>query len=246
MIKLYDDRLTLNQPFNPKKFVLYNENLNINIIFNQVGMNKILLATHNKAKLKELEFGLQNLEKIGIKLLTLDYFNITSHPHETGNTFRENAILKAKFYANLTKLPTLADDGGLIIPFLNNEPGVKSRRWLGYEATDTELINYTLQKLKGVKSADRKAYLETCITFYLPARNPEGSLILYEQEKIVGHIAEKAFNNYLEGFPFRALFIVDKFNKYYDELTQKEHKQVNHRLKALERLKVKINKYLIK
>src|SRR3989344_1944210 len=113
-------------------------------------MNKLLLATHNPAKIRELKLGLQELKKSGIKLVTLKSLKIRSKPRETGKTFRENAVIKARYYANLSRLPTVADDGGLRIPFLRNEPGVRSRRWLGFEASDEQLINYTLSQLKGV------------------------------------------------------------------------------------------------
>ena len=213
---------------------------------------KLLIATHNQAKLNELKLGLENLKKLGIKIVSLNDLNIKDKPLETGKTFQENAEIKARFYGDLTKLPVIADDGGLVIPYLNNGPGVKSRRWLGYEATDEELINYTLTHLKGVKKADRTAYLETCICFYLPvasnpqgSRNPEGSAIICEQKKIKGCIAEKPSPRRIDGFPYRALFIVSKFNKYYDDLTEKEHTEINHRLKALKRLVKRIKKYLI-
>ena len=210
-------------------------------------MKSILIATHNKAKLKEIKQGLSPLKKLSVKIVSLNDLKIKREPKEIGETFKENAILKAKFYGKLINLPTIADDGGLVIPYLNNEPGVKSRRWLGREASDEELINYTLLHLKGVKKADRTAYLETCICFYSlvspnpqGSRNPEGSVIICEQEKIKGHIAEKPSPRRIEGYPYRALLIIDKFNKYYDDLTEKEHVQVNHRLKALERLVIKI------
>ena len=213
-------------------------------------LQKILLATHNPAKLKELKNGLKELGKYGYKILSLDDLNISQEPAETGNTFRKNAELKAKFYSKLTALSTIADDGGLIIPYLNNEPGVKSRRWLGYNTSDKELINYTLKRLEGTSGKQRKAYLETCICFNLASSHPAGGQaqklqIFFEQEKILGHIADKPFSHYLRGFPYRALFIVDKFNKYYDEMTQDEHRDVNHRLKALKRLIRRIKPLII-
>ena len=215
-------------------------------------MKTILIATHNQAKLSELKLGLENLEKLGIKIVSLNDLKIKDKPLETGKTFQENAEIKARFYGDLTKYPTISDDGGLVIPYLNNGPGVKSRRWLGYEATDEELINYTLLHLKGVKKADRTAYLETCICFYSlvspnpqGSRNPEGSVMICEQEKIKGYIAEKPSSRRIKGYPYRALLIIDKFNKYYDDLTEKEHNEINHRLKALKRLVKRIKKYLI-
>lgn len=199
-------------------------------------MAKLLIATSNPAKLEELKQGFSLFAKQGVKLLALSDFKITKKPEENGTTFQENAKIKAKFYGDLTSLPTIADDGGLIIPYLNNEPGVKSRRWLGYDASDEELINYTLVRLKNVPRQKREAYLKTCLCFYHPQKN----LFLFTQAKIAGSIAEKPSGKRIVGYPFRALFIVKKFNKYYDELTEKEHQEINHRLKAAKKIIKKI------
>lgn len=205
-------------------------------------MKKLLIATTNPAKLEELKNGLKPLEKQGIEVLTLNDVTIgDKEPVETGATFQENALIKAKFYADQTHLPVLADDGGLIIPYLNNEPGVKSKRWMGKEATDLELIGHTLHNLRGCTGKKRAAYLQTCICFYDPATKQ----IFTELEKINGHIAEKASNRPTHGYPYRAIFLVDEFNKYYDELTKKEHQQVNHRLIALNRLTKKIKDLIL-
>lgn len=203
-------------------------------------MKKILIATHNPAKLEELKFGLYELERLGIKLVSLNDVGVEKKPEETGKTFQENSKLKARFYARLTGLSTIADDGGLIIPYLGNGPGVKSRRWPGYEASDQELIDYTLLHLKGLKKTDRTAYLETCVTFF----NPETNNLLFEQEKIKGYIADKPTGRPTNGYPFRALFIVDKLGKYYDELTKEEHDKVNHRYRALKKLTKRIKDLL--
>jgi len=200
-------------------------------------MKKILIATTNKAKLEEIKNGLKSLLKQKINLLTLTDVGVEEKPEEKGKTFCENAKIKAKFFAKKTNLPTLADDSGLIIPYLNNEPGVKSRRWLGYEATDQELINYTLERLKNTPQEKRKAYLQVCLCFF----DPLSQKIFFEEEKIEGFIAEKQIEKVTFGYPFRSLFIVKKFNKYYDELTEKEHQQINHRLIALKKLIKKIN-----
>ena len=201
-------------------------------------MKTLLLATNNPAKIKELKFGLQNLIKNGLKVISLKDLKIENEVEETGKTFKENAFIKAKYYGDLTGLPTIGDDGGLTIPFLNNEPGVRSRRWLGYDASDEELINHTLTNLRGSQSTDRMAYLWVCLCFY----NPISKKTFYSQEKIKGHIANKPSNKRLKGYPFRSLFIVDKFQKYYDELTNEEHEQINHRLIAVTRLKIKMQK----
>jgi len=205
-------------------------------------MRQLLLATTNKAKLGELTVGAKNLTDFGFKIVNLKDLKISQEPEETGATFEDNSKLKAQFYGNLTNLPTIADDGGLLIPYLNNEPGVKSSRWLGREATDQELIDYALLRLKDAKEFDRTAYLQTCLCFY----NPKNQQLICETEKIKGRIADKSSKRPTHGYPYRALFIVERYKKYYDELTETEHQQINHRIKALNRLISKITSTLIK
>lgn len=204
-------------------------------------MIQILIATHNKSKLKEIKKGLKNLINHQITLLSLKDVQITSNPEETGITFEENSLIKAKYYAELSKLPTISDDGGLGITILNGEPGVKSKRWLGYEMTDEELITHTLQKLTDIPKNKRNAYLQTCVTFFDPTTHK----VIQISEKIKGSIALQSSGNPTNGYPFRAIFIVEKFNKLYERLTHQEHEQINHRLHALKKISKKILTYLL-
>lgn len=205
-------------------------------------MKKILIASGNPGKITEIKIGLQELKGLGIKTLTLNDVKVgESQPEETGKTFRDNALIKAKFYGDLTHLPVISDDGGLVIPYLNNEPGVKSKRWMGREASDLELINHTLHNLRGCTGKQRIAFLETVLCFY----NPQTNKIIFETEKITGHISETPSEKQTPGYPYRAVFIVDKYNKYYDELTEEEHQLVNHRLKALKRLTKRIKDLIL-
>lgn len=202
---------------------------------------KLLIATHNQAKLKEIRFALKSLTKQDIELISLKDLKIKREPKEDGKTFAENSLLKAKFYSKLSGYPTIADDGGLTIDILRGEPGVHSRRWLGYEGTDQELIRHALHRLKGVPKKKRQAQLQTCITFYDPHKNK----VLSDTESIKGIIADKSSQKATNGYPYRALFIVKKYNKYYDELTDTEHTKINHRFKLLKRLSKKISSYLL-
>lgn len=195
-------------------------------------MKKILLGTHNIAKIRELTHGLKPLISKGIKIVTLGDLNINEEPKETGSTIEENSLLKAKFYAKRSKLPTIADDGGIFIDALNGEPGIKSNRWLGKKATDEELINYTLERMKNIPNDKRSARMSLALTFYDPLTNKS----LTTTASIEGCIAKETTSNWTAGFPFRALFIVNKFNKYYDELSEKEHNQINHRLDSINQL----------
>jgi XTP/dITP diphosphohydrolase len=218
-----------------------NQKVNWNLLYNTGSMvNKILLATHNPAKLEELKIGFSNLEKQGVTILSLNDLNINEEPEETGKTFKENALLKAKFYAIKTNLPTVGDDGGLMIDILNGEPGVNSKRWLGYEASDEKLIEYALTRLKNLPVAKRKAKLQTCLCYF----NPLTKETLFTEENILGHIAEKASGRPTLGYPYRALFVVEEFNKYYDEMTDEEHEKINHRLQAAKNLIGKIKNLL--
>ena len=90
---------------------------------------KILLATHNPGKIKDYQ---RILGEKGIEVVTLNNLGIEGKFDETKDTFRANAEDKALYYYRLTKMPTLAEDGGFVIDYLNGEPGVKSKKWPGY------------------------------------------------------------------------------------------------------------------
>lgn len=201
-------------------------------------MKKILIGTTNVGKQKEFKKRVGEIFKSPdkIEILLPQDVGITETPVEIGKTFEENSLLKAKFYFDKTGIPTIADDGGLEVPILNNEPGVYSRRWIdGTDATDEELIVYTLQRLTQYSNQkDRQAQLRTCITFY------SGNTYVQESGTVEGYISDQRYTNYSKGYPFRALFVVKDIDKYYDELTSVEHESHNHRVKALTALWEKI------
>lgn len=197
---------------------------------------KLLIATTNPAKQEEIKEALQSLKDRKIEFFSLADLNIEQEPKETGDTFEENAKIKAKFYAEKAGMPAIADDGGLEIDILGGQPGVKSRRWPGYEAGDKELIKYALKKLQGVPLRKRAAKLVTCVCLY----HPQTKKFFCQKESIDGFIAQKPSRKPTRGYPFRTIFIVKKFNKYYDDLTKEQHQKINHRLKAVKKLLAKI------
>jgi len=182
-------------------------------------MKQILIATKNPGKLREIREFLGN----DFELLSLGDLNDAPYVDEIGSTFEENSILKAKLFFEWFKMPTIADDGGLEIDFLNGEPGVKSHRWPGYEATDEELIKMALEKLHGVPWEKRTARLRTVGT-YCDAHG-----YFHTTGAIDGYIVEKEPERFEPGYPFRAIFWVPKFNKVYQDLTTEEHEDINHR-----------------
>ena len=208
---------------------------------------KILIATKNPGKAREIKEFLGD----GFELVSLADFPNAPDIEETGETFEENALLKARAYFEWSGIPSIADDGGLEIDYLNGEPGVKSRRWPGYEATDEELIEMTLKKLEGVPQENRTARLRTVGTYY------DGKNTLSRTAAIEGYITEDYCGHCEKGYPFRSIFWIPKFNnpraqrgatpersegssrrmteqssydgKLYQDLTHEEHEQINHR-----------------
>jgi len=204
-------------------------------------IQKLLIATHNPAKKQELRFGFSSDLSSKVNLLFLDDLKIKNDPEETGKTFFDNAKLKAEYFSSLANLPTIADDGGIEIDILNGEPGVHSKRWLGRDATDSEMIQYTLERLDGIPIQKRTAKFTVCLYYHNPLSGFSKSI----SESLTGHIAFSPSGLAQKGFPYRALFIVSQYDKYYDELTNEEHHAANHRLRALRKLIPFINKDLL-
>ena len=190
---------------------------------------KLLLATHNEGKAKELK---EFLVDFGVEALSLNDLNINDDIEETGATFTENAILKANFFAKKTGLPTLADDSGIEIDALNGEPGVKSRRWKGYPMTDQELIDYTLERLKNVPAEKRTCKFVTVLALVRPNKKVE-----FGFGSLAGIITEKQMIPIQNGYPFRSIFYVSRYKKMLGELSPAEHAEANHRHDALKQLK---------
>lgn len=195
-------------------------------------MTRVLIATKNLAKFAEIKSFLKDLP---IELVSLVDLDITESFEETGWTFEENAKAKASFFAQKSGLPTIADDGGIEIKALSGEPGIKSRRWLDgkTEATDEELINYTLARLKNVPLSKRQAQFRAVLAFVLPSGE------VYTAEGVIrGIIKQWPNQKRMEGYPYRSLFYLPKLKKYYleDELSEEEQKLYNHRYKAIQEL----------
>jgi len=160
---------------------------------------KFLLATTNEGKIREYR---HLLGRAGVSFVTLADVGITEKPEEIGETCEENAILKAKFYFEKSGgMPTLADDGGVEIDALGGEPGPRSRRWPGYEASDKELVRYTLERMKGIPLEKRTAKL----TVVLAVMPKEGEIRTFAGA-LEGRIVEEPHYPIVSGYPFRSLF----------------------------------------
>lgn len=192
-------------------------------------MKPLLIATHNEGKLKEISSIIKKLRPDTFQLFSLTDKSITAEPVESGVNFCENSLIKAKYYAKLSGVTVIADDAGLEINALNGEPGIHSRRWPGHKATDDELITYALTKMEGIPAKKRTAKLTTCLSYF----DPQSDTLIQQSMSIEGMISEVASKKKYPGYPYKSLFIVSAFGKFYGELTNEEHEKVNHRQLAL-------------
>lgn len=190
-------------------------------------MKKIILASNNKSKLKELN---TILGSCGFELYSQSDFDLPSI-EETGLTFVENAILKARHAAKATGLPALADDSGIEVDYLNGAPGIYSARYAGEDCDDTKNNRHLLEELADVATEKRTARYQCVLVFLKHAEDPtpiiaHGSWegIILEEEKGTG------------GFGYDPLFWLPELNCSAAELSKDEKNLMSHRGKALQSL----------
>lgn len=187
---------------------------------------KIVLATSNAGKVKEMA---DVLSQFGFDVVAQSEFGIES-PEETGLTFVENALIKARFAAKMTGLPAIADDSGLSVMALGGEPGLYSARYAGEQASDEDNRQKLLAKMQGQEN--RLAKFVSCIVFLKHETDPTPYIALGE---CFGEILteEKGEN----GFGYDSLFFYPPKACTFAELEAKEKKAISHRAIALEQLK---------
>ena len=194
----------------------------------------ILLATSNKGKLNEIKQILGNMANIKFYTLS-DVKSETFDVEENGSTFRENAFIKAKAYAEKFGFVTLADDSGLEIDYLKGAPGVKSARYAGIGAKDSDLYNKVLKELKDVVPEQRTARFKCSICLY----DPKDSSSIFSEGTCEGAIATKPSGE--NGFGYDPIFIPFGYEpKTIAELESEIKNSISHRGRALLALKSKL------
>lgn len=201
-------------------------------------MKKILIATTNKGKLKEIS---EFLADLSLTILSLSDVGITDDVEETGKTYKENSQIKALFYAKKSNLPAISDDGGLEISALGESPGLESKRWVGKDSTDEKIIEHMKKIAKELPDENRDAIFKVVLSLALP-----NGKVWSVEDKVEGIIAKKPHMKNVKGFPYRSFFYVPEIKKYYqnEELTNDEQRMYNHRYKAIQKLKQIIKKVL--
>lgn len=201
-------------------------------------MRKLLIATTNAGKLKEISGFLKDLP---LEIVSLSDIGISNDVEETGKSYVENSQLKAIFYAKKSGLPSIADDGGLEISAFSGAPGLHSKRWVGKNSTDEKIIEHMKKVSRELPDNNRKAFFKVVLSFALPLGK-----VWSVTGEIEGIIAKKPYLKLLVGYPYRSFFYLPKLKKYYHEkeLTDREQKLYNHRYIALQKLKPILKKTL--
>lgn len=196
------------------------------------GSARYLLATRSAGKLRELE---PLFRRAGIQVMTLEGAGIVESPDESAieafPTFEENALAKARYFHDISGLPTFADDSGLEVHALNGEPGVRSKRWSGRDdlagvALDGANNARLLQALRGVPSR-RARYV--CVAALVTSTEA-----LVRRGEVEGEIVEKARGR--GGFGYDPLFFSTELGVTFGEASLREKERVSHRGRAFREL----------
>ncbi|MDA1208462.1 MAG: hypothetical protein O2904_00325 [bacterium] len=194
---------------------------------------QLLIGTDNAGKVTELS---ECLAHLPFDILTPKRLEIElPPPEETGSSYTENAMLKARYYYNATGIPTLADDSGIVIDSLEGELGVHTRRWgAGADATDSEWIEHFLERMS--KEENKRARF-VCTIAYI---DPEGRVHVFEGVN-EGVITDKLEAEYLPGLPIAGCFKPDGHDLVYSAMSVDQKNTVSHRGMAMQQFLEHIN-----
>jgi XTP/dITP diphosphohydrolase len=185
-------------------------------------LSRLLIATNNQGKVREYQ---ELLEGTRFELVTPRQQGLQLDVAETGNTFEENARLKAVAFCRAAGLLTLADDSGLEVDVLHGEPGIRSSRYAGEGASDADRVNYLLTKLREVPTEKRTARFRCFIAIALP-----DSRIFFASGECRGIILSKPQGQ--EGFGYDPVFYFPELKKTMAELPMDIKNQISHRGRA--------------
>lgn len=193
---------------------------------------KFVLASQNPGKLKEMS-GI--LERFGVEVVQPSQLGLHVDVEETGETFAENAMLKARAVCGAAGLPAIADDSGLCVDALNGGPGVYTARYGGEGLTEAQRYMLLLNALRG--QTNRAAHFVSAIACVFP----NGDTITAEG-RCDGTIAFAPMGT--DGFGYDPVFFVPELRKTFAQLTASEKAAISHRGKALENFTEKLETYL--
>lgn len=197
---------------------------------------KIVIASSNQGKLKEIQAYLSDVNLSFVPQSTLGI----PDAEETGLSFVENALIKARQAARLSGLPALADDSGIVVPYLNGQPGIYSARYAGVHSDFSANITKLIQALHDASPLQRRAYFYCCLVFLKHENDP---CPIIAEGRWQGEVTLTPTG--VKGFGYDPIFYVPELNKTAAELSIEEKNQFSHRAIALKQFQAQwIKTYL--
>ena len=195
-----------------------------------IKIKKLLIGTNNKGKLKEI----RNLLPKYIATFSPSDFNLKS-PKENGKTFKENSLIKSRFFSKKSNLVCLADDSGLEIDILKKKPGIYSARWGGKNLDFNKAIERVYKELKKKNKNWKEKKVKARFICALSISNFKKKKVVCVQSKIEGHISNKPKGK--NGFGYDPIFIPIKKKLTFGQMKPSEKYKIDHRYKAFRKIK---------
>ncbi len=196
-------------------------------------INTIVLASNNQGKVREIN---QLIADSGIEIIPQSEFSVPEVA-ETGLSFVENAIIKARHACQYCDLPVIADDSGLEVDALKKQPGIYSARYAGADSSDQANLEKLLQQLQGTPKNQRSARFQ-CVMVLMQTANDPTPIIC--QARWEGYITEQAIGD--NGFGYDPVFFIPEKNCTSAQLSASEKNRLSHRGQALVQLKQQLQK----
>ena len=194
-----------------------------------IKIKKLLIGTNNRGKLKEI----RNLLPKYIKTFSPIDFNLKS-PKENGKTFKENSLIKSRFFSKKSNLVCLADDSGLEIDILKKKPGIYSARWGGKNLDFNKAIKRVYKELRKKDKNWKEKKVKARFVCALSISNSKKKVVCV-QSKIEGHISNKPKGK--NGFGYDPIFIPIKKKLTFGQMKPSEKYKIDHRYKAFKKIK---------
>jgi XTP/dITP diphosphohydrolase len=192
-------------------------------------MKEIIFASKNEGKVKEVR---HILNGINVKIFSLNDVGFVDEIHESADTFEGNAKIKAEIIYNKFKLPTIADDSGIVALQLGDEPGVYSARYAGENTTDNENNKKLLERLKSFTEPHRAKFVCAAVYYF-------GADFIEAKGEVEGVIIKQPRGT--NGFGYDPLFLPDGYDKTTAELPPEIKNKISHRYRAF----IQLKKYLL-
>ncbi|HEY5040349.1 MAG TPA: RdgB/HAM1 family non-canonical purine NTP pyrophosphatase [bacterium] len=195
-------------------------------------MKKLVIATQNRDKFREMKNALEGLDW---ELIPAFEFSGAPTVEEDGQTLKENSLKKAEVLSRFTGLAALADDTGLFIDALDGQPGIYAARFAGENCSYEDNVQKVLALLKGLTGDNRRAVFRTAITLFHPDQPPQQ--VVGEAEGFITEVARGQ-----GGFGYDPIFLPAGFSKVFAEMSLEEKNKISHRGKAVQKARLLLEK----